>query len=458
VHSVQNLYNTAMVSFKIRFGDDIRRISVDKTDSFKGLLGQLRKLFNVGADEDLILKYVDDEGDKVTLASDLEFKEALHCCKEPIQIFVSKCPRSADSIQGTLENLDLSLSRLLVVEQSNLRDGEKKGEEAKLDLARKLQMEKLAEEAKKREEYEIKLVEIKKREEEQRRYQEQLEKERIQQILLEEEKERYQKMLRLEEQKKQEEQKKKEEEKKQEEERKKEQQRLEEQKRQEEERKKEQKKKEEEEQRKKKEEEEQRKKKEQEKMEEEQKKKEEKKKKEEEEQKKKKEQERIERRKLNDNCSPSKVEEKPSPRLDAAWVEYKARNGKTVLLDLSSEALSRFGVQTYQRVNTPAGAATVIGVDQEHGFCWFQLDKDFKEGLSYWDDITNYDSMICKGVVPTGDSAIKQFIPVPKEMDGLLKGISNSTERDALLQAIQESLLDERQKEIQEYYKTKLAQ
>jgi len=129
-----------MVSFKIRFGDDIRRISIDKSDSFKGLIGQLRKLFNVGADEDIVLKYVDDEGDKVTLSSDLEFKEAVHCCKEPIQIFVSKCPRAADSVQGTLENLDLSFSRLLIVEQDTLRDSEKKKEEEAVRLERERQI------------------------------------------------------------------------------------------------------------------------------------------------------------------------------------------------------------------------------------------------------------------------------------------------------------------------------
>jgi len=450
-----------MVSFKIRFGDDIRRISIDKSDSFKGLIGQLRKLFNVGADEDIVLKYVDDEGDKVTLSSDLEFKEAVHCCKEPIQIFVSKCPRAADSVQGTLENLDLSFSRLLIVEQDTLRDSEKKKEEEAVRLERERQiflrrqleqrqqeeLSRLKQGQKKQEE--LKIIEEQRKQEEQRRQEElrRLEKElkfrkELEEKKRKEEEERQEEEKRILEQRRLREQKRQEE------------QRIEEQKQQEELKRQEEQKQIEEEKRivEQKRQEEQKRIEEEKRQEEQKRQEEEKQIEEQKRQEEKKERERIERRKLNDNCAPKKA-----ARL--AWVEYKARNGKTVLLDLSSEALARFGVQTYARVNTPAGAATVIGVDQEHGYCWFQLDKDFKDGLSYWDDITDYDSMICKGIVPTGDSAYKQFIPVPKETDGLLQGIQNPTERDALLQAIQESLLDEKQKEIQEYYnKLKLDQ
>jgi len=105
-----------MVSIKIRFGDEIRRISVEKTCSFKVLLGQLRKLLDINDGEDIVVKYLDDEGDKVTLSSDFEFKEALLCCREPIQLFASTVPRGTLSC-GTLENLDISLSQILIVAQ-----------------------------------------------------------------------------------------------------------------------------------------------------------------------------------------------------------------------------------------------------------------------------------------------------------------------------------------------------
>jgi len=123
-------------------------------------------------------------------------------------------------------------------------------------------------------------------------------------------------------------------------------------------------------------------------------------------------------------------------------------------LDHSSAALKRFGVRPYQRVHTPSGDGTVIGVDQEHSFLWFQLDKDMGEGISYWDDITNYDSLICKGVIPTADSATSRQVPLPSSSVGLLGSIHNATEKEAMTKAIQESLVDERQKEIQQYFRS----
>jgi len=122
------------------------------------------------------------------------------------------------------------------------------------------------------------------------------------------------------------------------------------------------------------------------------------------------------------------------------------------LLDLSSAATARFGLRTYQRVQTASGPGTVIGVDQENGFIWFQLDKDMKEGISYWDDIVDYDSAVCKGIVPTAETALKNSIPLPLATESLLSGIQNPSEREMMVRAIQESLLDQQQQEIKQYY------
>lgn len=54
---------------------------------------------------------------------------------------------------------------------------------------------------------------------------------------------------------------------------------------------------------------------------------------------------------------------------------------------------------------------SVLGRDQEHGHLWFMLDKDIKEGVSFWDDIVDYDTMICKGVLPLV-SKVPVFQPV----------------------------------------------
>ena len=39
----------------------------------------------------------------------------------------------------------------------------------------------------------------------------------------------------------------------------------------------------------------------------------------------------------------------------------------------------------------------VLGVDKS-GHLWFQLDSD--QGVSFWDDVKDFNSMICKGIVP----------------------------------------------------------
>jgi len=76
---------------------------------------------------------------------------------------------------------------------------------------------------------------------------------------------------------------------------------------------------------------------------------------------------------------------------------YRRVDRKDIVLDCSTAAMEKFKVQTHRRVITPKGAGTVIGVDKE-GYLWFLLDKD--PGLSYWDDIVDYNSMIGKGIIP----------------------------------------------------------
>lgn len=46
-----------------------------------------------------------------------------------------------------------------------------------------------------------------------------------------------------------------------------------------------------------------------------------------------------------------------------------------VMLDLSRKALEPFGVTTHMRVNTPFGPGTILGVDKDHYFLWFLLDR-----------------------------------------------------------------------------------
>jgi len=96
---------------------------------------------------------------------------------------------------------------------------------------------------------------------------------------------------------------------------------------------------------------------------------------------------------LTTTVAPTPTENKQD---DGEWIEFKTRTGKTVFLNLKAGSLQRYGIEPFTRVNTLKGPATVFGVDKDRGFLWFQLDKD--QGVSFWDDITNHNSLLSKGV------------------------------------------------------------
>lgn len=63
---------------KAKLGDDVRRVEIEESD-FKTLKRTLRRLFALGPEvTDFVIKYLDDEGDAVSLTCDKELQEALH--------------------------------------------------------------------------------------------------------------------------------------------------------------------------------------------------------------------------------------------------------------------------------------------------------------------------------------------------------------------------------------------
>jgi len=63
------------VAVKLNFYGDLRRFSIVPT-SFQALIAQILSVLNVDANKELIVKYLDEEGDLITLTSDLELKSA----------------------------------------------------------------------------------------------------------------------------------------------------------------------------------------------------------------------------------------------------------------------------------------------------------------------------------------------------------------------------------------------
>jgi len=73
------------ISLKFRFGQEVRRISAEKEDlTFQKLTQLLEKIFPTYSDEkeEILVKYRDDEGDLVTITSEIEFQETLRLSQE----------------------------------------------------------------------------------------------------------------------------------------------------------------------------------------------------------------------------------------------------------------------------------------------------------------------------------------------------------------------------------------
>jgi len=70
---------TPRLTLKITFGDDTRRISVQTDLSYSDLIQHVTTLFRLSQDQvsAVVLKYLDDESDLVTVSSDQELREAV---------------------------------------------------------------------------------------------------------------------------------------------------------------------------------------------------------------------------------------------------------------------------------------------------------------------------------------------------------------------------------------------
>lgn len=64
---------------KIKFGEDTRRLTVESMPNFQQLTTLLKQLFQNLRDP-FVIKYVDEDGDQITITSDLELKESLNVC------------------------------------------------------------------------------------------------------------------------------------------------------------------------------------------------------------------------------------------------------------------------------------------------------------------------------------------------------------------------------------------
>jgi hypothetical protein len=78
----------SIYSAKVAFNGDFRRFPLEGL-SFNKLHGQIVELFGLEKDTALLVRYIDDEGDKITMSSDLELREAMGISKGVLRLEAS---------------------------------------------------------------------------------------------------------------------------------------------------------------------------------------------------------------------------------------------------------------------------------------------------------------------------------------------------------------------------------
>jgi len=103
------------VTIKVRDKEDLRRICIPKTTKFNGLQEIFKQLFRF---DNFIVKYVDDEGDLITVTSDEELVEAFRLTKEGtiLRMIISRDKDFKDFQTSKLTNSALFAS---AIEQPN---------------------------------------------------------------------------------------------------------------------------------------------------------------------------------------------------------------------------------------------------------------------------------------------------------------------------------------------------
>jgi hypothetical protein len=97
----------ALVSIKFSFNEDVRRIKVSKQITYPDMLSLLKTLFKLPETdwESLSLKYTDNEGDKCTVTSEQELREAFHAKKDDVlRLELNFLPKKVEFVQTPFVN------------------------------------------------------------------------------------------------------------------------------------------------------------------------------------------------------------------------------------------------------------------------------------------------------------------------------------------------------------------
>jgi len=87
-----------MLSIKFQCNEDIRRVSVDHEPSLKELTLMAISIFRENVPESFVLKYKDNDGDNITVTSDVELEEAFRLFREQKILRVQIVPQTGKPV------------------------------------------------------------------------------------------------------------------------------------------------------------------------------------------------------------------------------------------------------------------------------------------------------------------------------------------------------------------------
>lgn len=98
-----------------------------------------------------------------------------------------------------------------------------------------------------------------------------------------------------------------------------------------------------------------------------------------------------------------------------SYLEQRAKDGQLLRFDISRKATEKFGFFFGDRVKTPIGPATVLGFRDK--FLWFLVDSH-GGGASFWDNATDYESLLKLGITLQPNTPEKHGYKVKKTSFG----------------------------------------
>jgi hypothetical protein len=113
-----------MANIKVTYGSISRRLTISSTTTWSEIEIQFRNLFNIPKEFQIIVSYTDEEGDVITLSSDLELQEVLsNYSNNTIKFILTTSIMNNLNDNNVLDDRERSTDTIIDEETSNLISG-----------------------------------------------------------------------------------------------------------------------------------------------------------------------------------------------------------------------------------------------------------------------------------------------------------------------------------------------